>query len=107
MKTENTSPKKESVTLAQLRQIVGDNIRCYRNKLKWSQARLGQEAGLHNDYIGKVERGLSTISVDNLHKLAVIFHIDTAWLLVKDYCFKIQKIAKKIGARIGVISERY
>jgi transcriptional regulator with XRE-family HTH domain len=69
-----------------LRQIIGDNVRCYRHKLEWSQQKLGTETGLHHDYIGRLERGLENVSVDNLAKLATAFNTDTSNLLIENYC---------------------
>jgi transcriptional regulator with XRE-family HTH domain len=50
--------------------IVGENIRGFRNIKGWSQEKLGTRSGLHYNYIGTVERGEKSISVDNLAKIA-------------------------------------
>jgi transcriptional regulator with XRE-family HTH domain len=70
-----------------IRQIIGDNVRCSRHKLDWSQEKLGAESGLHHDYIGRLERGLENISVDNLVKLSAVLKVEPSNLLIKDYCF--------------------
>ena len=51
-------------------QIVGENIRGFRNNKGWSQEKLGTRSKLHYNYIGCVERGEKSISVDNLAKIA-------------------------------------
>lgn len=58
-----------------IRQIVGDNIRGYRNAKGWSQEKLGVRAKLHYNYIGTVERGEKTISVDSLAMIAKALNI--------------------------------
>jgi len=69
-----------------IRQIVGDNIRCFRYKMKWTQEKLGETAGLSGDYIGRLERGLENISVENLVKLSIALNIEPSFLLIEDYC---------------------
>mgnify|MGYP001794410558 CR=1 FL=1 len=51
-------------------QIVGENIRGFRNAKGWSQEKLGTRSKLHYNYLGTVERGEKSISVDNLGLIA-------------------------------------
>ena len=69
-----------------IRQIIGDNVRCHRHKLEWSQQRLGIETGLHHDYIGRLERGLENVSADNIVKFAVAFSTEPSSLLIENHC---------------------
>jgi transcriptional regulator with XRE-family HTH domain len=48
---------------------VGDRVRLYRNKAGLSQNDLGDLAGLHNTYIGQVERGEKNITIEGLEKI--------------------------------------
>ena len=50
--------------------IIGDNIRGFRTKRKWSQARLAEEAGVTCTYIGNIERAEQHVSVVQLFKIA-------------------------------------
>lgn len=50
--------------------IVGENIRGFRQAKGWSQEKLGERSKLHYNYIGTVERGEKSISVDNLALIA-------------------------------------
>ena len=68
------------------RQIIGGNVRCFRQKLKWSQEKLGIETGLHHDYLGRLERGLENVGIDNLAKLAVVFDTDPSNLPIQSFC---------------------
>ena len=70
-----------------IRQIIGDNVRCYRHKLEWSQEKLGTECGLHHDYIGRLERGLENIGVENLVKLASALSVEPSNLMIRNNCF--------------------
>ena len=70
------------------RQIVGDNIRCYRVKLHWTQLKLSTICGLNHDYIGRLERGLENIGVDNLLKVALALGVESHTLLIERYCFE-------------------
>ena len=56
-------------------EIVGENIRGFRQAKGWSQEKLGARSGLHYNYIGTVERGEKSISVDNLGLIAKALNI--------------------------------
>jgi len=69
-----------------IRQIIGDNIRCLRYKAEWSQETLGEKTGLHQDYIGRLERGTENIGVDNLANIAMVFKVTPYNLLMERFC---------------------
>jgi transcriptional regulator with XRE-family HTH domain len=50
--------------------VIGDNVRGFRTKRKWSQARLAEQAGLHPNYIGYVERAERHITAYKLVDVA-------------------------------------
>jgi transcriptional regulator with XRE-family HTH domain len=76
----------KSIAKINIRQIIGDNIRCLRYKSEWSQETLGNKAELHQDYIGRLERGTENISVDNLAKIAAVFKVAPSNLLIERFC---------------------
>lgn len=47
-------------------QLLGLNIRNYRVKLGWTQERLAREIGVSTSFIGHIERGSRTASLDTL-----------------------------------------
>ena len=51
-------------------EVVGENIRGFRNAKGWSQEKLGTRSGLHYNYLGTVERGEKSLKVDNLGLVA-------------------------------------
>ena len=53
-----------------LTMIVGDNIRGFRNKRGWTQARLGAECGTSGNYIGEIERMETHLTVEKLSKIS-------------------------------------
>ena len=53
-----------------LRKLVGNNIRRYRTAIGWSQLKLSVRSGLGENYLGRVERGEQSITVDRLAKVA-------------------------------------
>ena len=48
----------------------GNRLRQVRKEFGISQEELGYRSGLHRTYIGAIERGEQSVSVDNVHKLA-------------------------------------
>jgi transcriptional regulator with XRE-family HTH domain len=55
--------------------IVGDAIRGARKAVGFSQEKLAERAELHPNYIGEVERGEKTISVDALLRIAAALKV--------------------------------
>ena len=54
---------------------IGIRIRIERVKRQWSQSKLAEVADLSETYIGNVERGESSPSIDTLAKIADAFGI--------------------------------
>jgi len=48
----------------------GNQLRKVRTEAGLSQEALGFKSGLHRTYIGAIERGEQSVSVDNVYKLA-------------------------------------
>lgn len=48
------------------RKFLGQRLRALRKQQGWSQKTLGKQAGLSGKFIGEVERGEKSISVDSL-----------------------------------------
>ena len=69
-----------------IRQIIGENVRCFRYKMNWSQEALGSQTGLHHDYLGRLERGQVNISVENLVKIASVLDVAPHFLLIEGQC---------------------
>ena len=52
------------------RQALGEAIRLHRKQAGFSQEKLAEKAELHPVYISAVERGVKTISMDALMRIA-------------------------------------
>jgi transcriptional regulator with XRE-family HTH domain len=63
------------------RAILAANLRRLRARRRWSQERLGDEAGLHRTFIGSVERRERNISIDNVALLAWALDVSVGELL--------------------------
>ncbi len=59
MSTGRVSPR--------LRKFLGKRLRALRIQQGWSQRALGRNSGLSGKFIGEVERGEKSISVDSLY----------------------------------------
>jgi transcriptional regulator with XRE-family HTH domain len=64
--------------------VFANNLRHYRKTAKLTQEQLGWKSGLHPTYLGRVERGKDTISLNNLEKIAKVLKIQPYLLLVPE-----------------------
>ncbi len=57
--------------MSDLAQIAGQRVRMHRQRLGLTQEELAERAGLHNTYIGQVERGEKNLTLNSLEKILV------------------------------------
>jgi len=62
-----------------LRATFGRRLRQLRGRRGWSQELLGAKAGLSGKFLGEVERGEKSISLDNLANLAQALSEARSW----------------------------
>ena len=62
--------------------LFGKNVKKYRIKYNLSQEKLAELTGLHRTYISDVERGLRSISLNNIEKLSKALNIKTYKLFI-------------------------
>ena len=53
-----------------VRTILGARLRALREELGYTQRGLGRRAGLSGKFIGEVERGEKSITIDSLYRLS-------------------------------------
>src|SRR5262245_4411489 len=58
-----------------VRRFLGQRLRVLRKQRALSQERLGERSGLSGKFIGEVERGEKSISIDSLYHVAVALEI--------------------------------
>src|SRR5262247_4898776 len=58
-----------------VRKFLGQRLRALRKQRSLSQERLGERSGLSGKFIGEVERGEKSISIDSLYHVAVALEI--------------------------------
>ena len=58
-----------------VRKFLGQRLRALRKEQGLSQERLGERAGLSGKFIGEVERGEKSISIDSLYHVSVALDI--------------------------------
>jgi transcriptional regulator with XRE-family HTH domain len=61
---------------------AGERIRILRQHKHLTQEQLGELAGLNPNYVGQVERGQRTPSVNAIHALAKALGVDPGFLLL-------------------------
>ena len=54
-----------------VRKFLGQRLRALRKQRSLSQERLGKGSGLSGKFIGEVERGEKSISIDSLYRVSV------------------------------------
>jgi transcriptional regulator with XRE-family HTH domain len=64
-----------------LRVALGERLRAIRHARSFSQERLGQGAGLSGKFIGEVERGDKSVSLDSLYRIAKVLKVSLAELV--------------------------
>lgn len=58
-----------------VRKFLGQRLRALRKQRGLSQERLGERASLSGKFIGEVERGEKSISIDSLYRVSVALEI--------------------------------
>jgi len=58
-----------------VRKFLGQRVRALRKQRGLSQERLGDRSGLSGKFIGEVERGEKSISIDSLYRVSVALEI--------------------------------
>jgi len=59
----------------QYRRIIGETIRTYRKRARFTQEKLAEKADLHHNFVGQVERGNMEISLGSMLKIAKALNI--------------------------------
>ena len=62
--------------------LFGKNVKKYRLQSKLSQEKLGELTGLHRTYISDIERGLRSISLNNIEKLSKALNVEIYKLFI-------------------------
>jgi transcriptional regulator with XRE-family HTH domain len=90
--------------MTNLRQLLGTNIKIYRNACGISQSKLAERVDTATNYISAIEAGRRFPSVEMLEKIALALEIDTPELFsVKNVQLSIEKreIEEQIWLNIG------
>ena len=58
-----------------VRQFLGQRVREFRKQRRLSQGVLGERSALSGKFIGEVERGEKSISIDSLYKVSVALRV--------------------------------
>jgi transcriptional regulator with XRE-family HTH domain len=67
-----------------LEEIIGNNVRGFRNRIGISQEKLAEFADVHRTFIGTIERAEQSISVNTISKIANALKVEAFVLLIKD-----------------------
>lgn len=67
--------------------LFGKNVKKYRVQSKLSQEKLGELTGLHRTYISDIERGLRSISLNNIEKISKALNVEIYKLFIFEEWF--------------------
>jgi XRE family transcriptional regulator, regulator of sulfur utilization len=85
-----------------VRKFLGQRLRALRKQRGLSQERLGERARLSGKFIGEVERGEKSISIDSLYRVSVALEIPLRDLTdVRDRTTAPSEEAEKIFALVS------
>lgn len=59
--------------MSDLTKLIGERIRNLRKERRWNQEELAHRADISRTYMGSIERGETSITVDSLEKIARAF----------------------------------
>jgi transcriptional regulator with XRE-family HTH domain len=70
---KNPEPRirRNAKPVRQIRKLLGQRLKSVRTRKGLSQERLGYRSDLSGKFIGEVERGEKSISIDSLYRVAV------------------------------------
>ena len=66
-----------------IRQIIGENIRGFRNILKLSQTEFAKRAHLNRSHLSSIEQGEENLTIDSLERIATILGVPIHVLLIE------------------------
>ena len=70
------------VAFMEIRSIIGQNVRGFRELQGYSREELCKRTRLHLNYLGAIERGEKNVTVDTLNRIAIVLGIDPFALLI-------------------------
>jgi transcriptional regulator with XRE-family HTH domain len=74
--------------------IFGEHLRELRTSAGLSQEAVAEKAGLHRNYVGHIERGEKTASLDVLVRLANAFNLSVPSLLEQFDCRTVRSLSE-------------
>jgi transcriptional regulator with XRE-family HTH domain len=72
---------RSSRAVPKLRVLLAERLRGARHARGLSQARVGELAGLSGKFIGEIERGDKSVSIDSLYRVAAVLKVSLRELL--------------------------
>jgi len=69
--------------MGDMAKAIGQRIRNYRIHAELTQEQLAERAGLHQTYIGQVERGEKNSTIESIHKISAALQIPLSRLFDK------------------------
>lgn len=93
--------------MREIAKIVGERLRSYRNRAGLSQEELAEKSGLHNTYIGQLERGEKNATLESIEKVAGALELPLEILFENIVFGKVEnKTAKECYELITALSEK-
>jgi transcriptional regulator with XRE-family HTH domain len=68
-------------SVSEAARVLGERVRTRRHELGLSQEGLAEHSALHWSFIGRIERGQSNLTLNNIVRLAEVLDVDPSDLL--------------------------
>ncbi len=68
--------------MSRIREILGDNIRRFRNSKGWTQISLAEKLDITASFLTMIEAGQRGVSLDLLEKIAAVFDVPVVVLFI-------------------------
>ncbi|MBU1006873.1 MAG: helix-turn-helix domain-containing protein [Candidatus Omnitrophica bacterium] len=86
-----------------VRFILSDKIRSFRNSKAWTQERLAEEVDIHTTYISRIESGKKLPTLNIICKIAQALGVNTYELLMEEE--KVDSFDHKKRKMINILNE--
>lgn len=84
---------------------LGKRIRAERKKQNLTQEQLAELAGISDSFMGHIERGGRTLSIETLARLANALHLSIEYIVCGEYNYQPNMLPQEVHDALGKMSD--